>query len=63
LKAYLDTFNVTQMLNYGEDICHDVTGKVVICQAIDYWRLGIQCQIQQVLNPHSSNKIPSEDPE
>ncbi len=63
LKAYLDTFNVTQMLNYGEDIRHDVTGKVVICQAIDYWRLGIQCQIQQVLNPHSSNKIPSGDPE
>ncbi len=49
LKAYLYTFNVTHMLNNGEGICHDLTGMVVICQAIDYWDLCIVCQIQQVL--------------
>jgi len=37
------------MLNNGEGICHDLTGMVVICQAIDYWDLCIMCQIQQVL--------------
>jgi hypothetical protein len=34
------------MLNYGKDICHDLTGMVVIRQAIDNWHLGIHCQIQ-----------------
>jgi hypothetical protein len=62
LKAYLDTFNETQMLNYGKDICHDLTGMVVICQAIDHCTLAYIAKSNKSYNPTQRQQTPFRRP-
>lgn len=47
--ADLSSFNPTNVLNYSEGICHNLTRVVIVCQTIDHRHGRIFGQIQNVL--------------